>query len=83
MFIIVFGFYIVLSCAFCTESSKFYNVVYEEKLGPEGQYDINGNPIPCGTQVFQQIIIPGQIQLGNPRLVQMPSQQIGQSQQSG
>ena len=77
-----FWFYIVLSCAFCTERTKFYNVGCADKPGPEAQYDINGNPIPRSAQVIQQIIIPGQIQVGSPGFVQMPSQQIGQYQQS-
>ena len=76
-----FWFYIVLSCAFCTERRKFYNVGSQDKPGFEAQYDINGNPIPRGTQVIQQVIIPGQIQVGNPAYIQMSSQQIGQYQQ--
>ena len=76
-----FWFYIVLSCAFCTERRKFYNVGSQERPGFDAQYDINGNPIPRGTQIVQQIIIPAEIKVDNPSLAQVPSHQIRKSQQ--
>ena len=76
-----FWFYIILSCAFCTERRKFYNVGSQERPGFDAQYDINGNPIPRGTQIVQQIIIPGEIKVDNPALAQVPSHQIRKSQQ--
>ena len=64
-----FWFYIILSCAFCTERQKFVLVGSEEKPGPDAKYDVNGNPIgqPVPVTSMQQPRLPqnNQIQL-NP-----------------
>ena len=64
-----FWFYIMLSCAFCTERQKFALVGSEEKPGPDAKYDVNGNPIgqPVPVTSMQQPRLPqnNQIQL-NP-----------------
>ena len=36
-------YYIILSCAFSKERTKFLNVGCESKPGPDAKYDINGN----------------------------------------
>ena len=76
-----FWYYIVLSCAFYSERTKFVNVGSEEKPGPEAQYDINGNIIPRNTQIIQQIVIPGNMQSNSPIVPIQQSQQYMQFQQ--
>ena len=76
----VFGYYglwyyIVLSCAFCTERTKYLNVGSEGKPGAEAQYDVNGNPIPRNTTIIQQIVIPGQIGLDQQSQMHLNNQQ--------
>ena len=70
-----FWYYIVLSCAFCNERTKFLNVGCADKPGAEAQYDVNGNVIPRNTTIIQQVVIPGQSSLeqqSNMQLNQQP-----------
>ena len=70
-------YYIILSCAFCNERTKFLNVGSEGKPGPEAMYDINGNPI---IKSSQPIIIAQPIQPQNPQVVEVKQNPINYNQ---
>ena len=70
-------YYIILSCAFCHERTKFLNVGSEGKPGPEAMYDINGNPI---LKPSQPIIIAQAIQPQIPQVVEVKPNPINYNQ---
>jgi hypothetical protein len=68
-----FWYYIILSCAFCNERTKFLQVGTAENPVPQAQYDINGNPIARVVQPLQPVqpvIIAGQ-SIVTPQQVQV------------
>ena len=70
-------YYIVLSCAFCHERTKFINVGNEQNIGPEAQYDINGNKISKIAIINQPIVIaPSSIQPQNPHVIEVKQNQL-------
>ena len=73
-------YYIILSCAFCSERTKFLNVGSEGKPGPEALYDINGNTI---LKANQPIIIAQTIQPQNPQVVEVKPNPINYSNSNG
>ena len=53
-------YYIILSCAFCSERTKFIAVGTVENPGPDAKYDGEGNPIVKFVQPVQPVVIGAQ-----------------------